>query len=315
MPKMVIYNLILFIFLSLVTSCENDSKPDPPDPDEKVYFTNPIKDNGADPWMIYHEGYYYYSESNGWDRIYLIKSKTITRFAEERSVLVWLSPSTGMSGARYNIWGPHLNYVQGGWYIYFAAQSKVDQSYESQRMWVLKSETDDPFSNYEEIGEVLYSDDTEWAIDGSVIERTDGSLYFVWAGITDFQSLHQHTYIARMIDPTKIDRSTITRISSPLKPWETSIRPIQEGQRPLIIDKNGKTIIMYSANASWTDEYCLGSLTNTDGDFLNPSSWVKSENPLFKKTTAVFGPGGASYIKSPDGTEDWIIYHAAKSQG
>ena len=72
---------------------------------------------------------------------------------------------------------------------------------------------------------------------------------------------------------------------------------------------------MYSANASWTDEYCLGSLTNTDGNFLNPGSWIKSAEPLFKKTTSVFGPGGASYVKSPDDTEDWIIYHAAKKQG
>lgn len=81
--------------------------------------------------------------------------------------------------------------------------------------------------------------------------------------------------------------------SNPTKEWETSVRPIQEGPRPLIVDKEGKTIIMYSANASWTDEYCLGSLTNTDGDYLNPSSWVKSV----------------------DGKEDWIIFHAAREKG
>ena len=118
-----------------------------------------------------------------------------------------------------------------------------------------------------------------------------------------------------MNDPTVIDRSTITRISSPTEPWETSVRPIQEGQRPLYIDKHDKSIVMYSANASWTEDYCLGSLTNTDGDFLNPASWKKSDQPLFQKTTAVFGPGGASYVKSPDGTEDWIVYHAQKYQG
>lgn len=165
------------------------------------------------------------------------------------------------------------------------------------------------------MGEVLNSGDKRWAIDGNVLERADGSLYFAWSGITDNNTKHQSTFIATMHSPTRVDTTTIMQISYPTETWETSVRPIQEGQRPLYVVKNGKTILMYSANASWTDEYCLGSLTNTDGDFLNPSSWVKSSQALFSKTSQVFGPGRASYVKSPDGTEDWIIYHAAISKG
>jgi GH43 family beta-xylosidase len=48
---------------------------------------------------------------------------------------------------------------------------------------------------------------------------------------------------------------------------------------------------------------------------LNPSSWVKNAAPVFAKTDKVFGPGHASFVKSPDGTEDWIVYHAAKYRG
>jgi len=315
MNNMLLHHILFFTFLTLFVACEKEenNKP-PPINDEKEYFTNPIRDYGADPWMIYHDGYYYYSESNGWDKIYIIKTPTITGMADERSVLVWQSPPNGSEGSRYNIWGPHLNYVQGKWYIYYAAQAQRDDAFLHQRMWVLESEGTDPFGPYQDAGEVLDSDDKEWAIDGSVLEKSDGSLYFVWAG-SFYPLQHQHTYIARMKDPTVVDRSTITHISTPDNSWESSVRPIQEGQRPLYVDKDGKTIIMFSANASWTDEYCLGSLTNTDGDFLNPSSWTKSEQPLFKKTASVFGPGGASYVKSPDGTEDWIVYHAAKSQG
>ena len=290
---MALNHLLYFTFLILFVACEKkeNDKP-PPDNDEKEYFTNPIRDYGADPWMIFHDGYYYYSESNGWDKIYIIKSPTITGFSDERSVLVWQSPSAGSEGARYNIWRPHLNYVQGKWYIYYAAQAETDEAFLHQRMWVLWSDDNNPFGDYLDGGEILDSENTEWAIDGSILEKGDGSLYFTWSGITDYVTLHQHTYIARMKDLTRIDRSTIVRISSPEKSWEISVRPIQEGQRPLYVDKGGKTIIMFSANASWTDEYCLGSLTNTDGDFLNPSSWKKSEQPLFKKTGAVFGPGG-----------------------
>jgi GH43 family beta-xylosidase len=314
--QIMLYHYSVFMVLIVLSSCEKkDNNPPTPVVDDKVYFTNPIRNYGADPWIIFHNGYYYYSETSGNEKVYVIKSRTITGIGNERSVLVWQAPSAGTNGARYNIWGPHINFINNEWYIYFAAQSGPDDSFKHQRMWVLKSDSDNPLGAYTEIGEVLNSNDTEWAIDGSILVRQDGSYYFVWAGISDLQTLFQSTYIAKMINPSIIDRSTIIKISSPEKSWETSVRPIQEGQRPLYVDKNGKSIIMFSANASWTDEYCLGSLTNTDGNFLNPSSWIKSEFPLFQKTSAVFGPGGASYVKSPDGTEDWIVYHAAKYQG
>ncbi|MCF8227268.1 MAG: glycoside hydrolase family 43 protein [Bacteroidales bacterium] len=306
---------IIILFLSILVQCNGDANENNDPIDLNGYFTNPIKEDGADPWIISHGGYYYYSESDGAGSIYIIKSSTITGIKNIKPKLVWKSPGTETGEAKFNTWGPHINYLNNKWYIYFAAQTINDPAFTNQRMWVLTADTDDPLGSYSLGGEVLNSDDEEWAIDGSVIERSDGSLYFVWSGISNLKTLHQHSYIAKMIDPVVIDRSTITRISSPTLSWETSVRPIQEGQRPLYVDKEGKTIIMYSANASWSEDYCLASLTNTDGDFLNVSSWTKSEEPLFHKTSAVFGPGGASYVKSPDSTENWIVYHAQKFKG
>lgn len=281
-------------------------------------FTNPIQEMGADPWMIQHEGKYYYSESNGGSKIYVKEIPGITKLSHStrREDVSIFSPDQSDPTYRYAIWGPHLNYVQGRWYIYYCGESTPDKSFKTQRMWVMGSTTDSPFGPYEDLGEVIDSNDKDWAIDGSVIERANGDLYFVWSGIADVNvSGAQSTYIAKMISPTRIDRTTITQISRATEVWEKSYFPIQEGQRPLVIDKNGKTIIMYSANASWTDSYCLGSLTNITGDYLNPKAWRKSSKPLFFRTPEVFGPGGASYVKSPDGTEDWIIYHSARKQG
>jgi GH43 family beta-xylosidase len=306
--------VIFFLIIQLLFSCKSNSQ------EENIqnfsfneYFTNPIKSNGADPWMIYHDDFYYYSESDAINGIiYISKSKTITDIAEAERVKVF---QRSESIPRYNLWGPHLNFIQGKWYIYYCAQTTRDKEYKSQRMFVFQAKTDDPQGEYEDMGEVLQSNNTEWAIDGSVLERDNGDLYFVWSGITDLTSLHQYTFIAKMLSPTRVDRSTIVDISYPTYPWETSVRPIQEGQRPLYVDRNGKTVIMFSANASWTDEYCLGALVNSDGNFLRKESWQKLSAPLVKKNSAVFGPGGASYVPSPDGTENWMIYHAAKSKG
>lgn len=312
--------LIYFLLCSALSlvSCGSSAQDQPEGPSQPEqpsvrYFQNPIKYDGADPWMVKHNGTYYLSESDGNTKIYVLESSTITQMGYAKSTLVYdfVKQATGKN----SVWGPHLNYVKGKWYIYYCGQAKTDDQFTSQRMWAMRSTTDSPYGPYEEMGEVLDSNDTEWAIDGSVLQRANGDLYFVWSGIKDLSSLHQHSFIAKMTSPTRIDRSTIVNISSPVEVWETSVRPIQEGQRPLVVDKEGKTIVMFSANASWTDEYCLGSLTNTDGNFLNPESWVKSKTPVFQKTNSIFGPGGASYVKSPDGTEDWIVYHSAKKQG
>ncbi len=48
---------------------------------------------------------------------------------------------------------------------------------------------------------------------------------------------------------------------------------------------------------------------------MRPSAWTKREKPLFARTEHVFGPGHASFVKSPDGLEDWMVYHAARRRG
>ena len=54
----------------------------------------------------------------------------------------------------------------------------------------------------------------------------------------------------------------------------------------------------------------------TDADLLNPASWKKSPQPLFKQSpeNSVYGTGHNSFFKSPDGKEDYILYHARDTQ-
>ncbi|MFV0268570.1 MAG: family 43 glycosylhydrolase, partial [Draconibacterium sp.] len=50
---------------------------------------------------------------------------------------------------------------------------------------------------------------------------------------------------------------------------------------------------------------------SADADPLNPESW-KKQGPVFEGNQAVHGVGHVSFVKSPDRTEDWIIYHSKK---
>jgi GH43 family beta-xylosidase len=278
-------------------------------------YYNPIKNIGNDPWVVYHDGYYYLVES--WDGgiwVWKSPSKSLTRIESAGTkVKVWTPPKTGPNSAQ--IWAPELHFINNKWYIYYAASDGLN---ENHRMFVLEGTSLDPQGSYVDKGKI--SDPTDkWAIDGSVLTHPDGSLYFIWSGWPGDTNGVQNLYIAPMSDPWTISGERVL-ISTPEYDWEkkggdgTSAAPwINEG--PTAIIKNGSIHIVYSASGSWTDDYCLGLLTNTNGNVLDPLSWSKKSTPVFQKTSEVFGPGHASFVKSPDGTEDWIVYHSARTSG
>ena len=48
---------------------------------------------------------------------------------------------------------------------------------------------------------------------------------------------------------------------------------------------------------------------------MDPKAWVKKPEPVFVHTDKVSGPGHCSFVKSQDGKEDWIVYHAHITKG
>lgn len=60
-------------------------------------------------------------------------------------------------------------------------------------------------------------------------------------------------------------------------------------------------------------DYKLGMLmADEKADLLRPQSWRQYPRPVFVRSDSanVFGPGHNGFFKSPDGKEDWIVYHA-----
>ncbi len=267
-------------------------------------FNNPIRTPGQDPSVVYYNGAYYMAQSDG--RINVIRSTTLTGLGSGTAVTVWTPPASGAYCCE--IWAPELQLINGRFYIYFAAD---DGNNANHRMYVLDAAS--PQGPYTFRGKIAPPTD-RWAIDGAVLQR-GSSLYFVWSGWEGTVNDQQHLYIAPMSSPITIsgDRA---RISSPSAAWERVVgNPfINEGPEPLV--RNGKMFIVYSANGSWSDEYCLGTLTAAESaDPLNPASWVKSGGCVFAKRDTAYGPGHHCYTKSPNGAEDWIVYHANTVSG
>jgi GH43 family beta-xylosidase len=268
-------------------------------------FTNPIG-NGADPWVLKHEGQYLMCQSGG-GGIRVAKAAKLEDIARSPRKDVWKAPATGAWSKE--LWAPELHRLDGKWYVYVAAD---DGDNANHRMYVLEGDSQDPQGTYTFKGKIAAKTD-RWAIDGSVL-TLEGKNYFVWSGWAGAENVKQDIYIAAMSNPWTISGERV-RISTPDRDWEKrgGSPAINEGPQPLT--RGGETFIIYSASGSWSDFYCLGRLQLMGKDPLDSASWSKHPQPVFSPTDEVFGPGHCSFTKSPDGNEDWIVYHAAVEAG
>jgi GH43 family beta-xylosidase len=266
-------------------------------PATRSTFRNPvIPQDSPDPWVIRHEGFYYFTATfDAEGGIWVWKSPTLTGLDSSTKVKVWTAPPTGPNSRA--IWAPELYHFDGRWYLYYTASDGPNKNH---RMFVLESKTDDPLGEYIDRGPV--DPDAGWAIDGSVLVMPDGRRY--WMETTG------KLVIAPMTSPTRVDHARRVDICEPTYPWE---RGWVEAPQALV--KNGRVFIIYSAGHSATPHYSLGMLTLRKGaDPLDPKAWTKSPFAVF---APYFGPEGAAYnvghnsfTTSPDGKEDWIVYHA-----
>ncbi|TDL74025.1 alpha-N-arabinofuranosidase [Rhodococcus qingshengii] len=269
-------------------------------------LNNPIVEQRADPWVYKHtDGYYYFTASvPEYDRIEVRRSETIQGLGSVEPVVAWKKHENGPMSA--NIWAPEIHYIDGKWYIYYAA-AREDAIFD-HRMYVIENDSANPLEgNWVEKGQVK----TDWesfSLDATTFEHK-GQRYYVWAQSDPKIEGNSNLYISKMVNPWTIEGPQVM-ITTPEYDWETIGFLVNEGAA--VLKRNGKIFISYSASA--TDyNYCMGLLqADENSDLLDPASWVKTEAPVFKTNVenSQYGPGHNSFTVSEDGSEDIIIYHA-----
>lgn len=269
-------------------------------------LNNPILIQRADPWVYKHtDGYYYFTASvPEFDLIELRRAETIQGLGEVEPVVAWRKYESGPMSA--NIWAPELHYIDGKWYIYFAA-ARADDIFD-HRMYVLENNSANPLEGeWVEKGQVK----TDWesfSLDATTFEHK-GERYYVWAQRDPNILGNSNLYIAKMVSPWEIEGPQVM-ITQPEYDWETIGFLVNEGAA--VLKRNGKIFISYSA--SKTDfNYCMGLLTaDEDSDLLDTKSWKKADKPVFQTSeeNGQYGPGHNSFTVSEDGTQDILIYHA-----
>jgi len=270
-------------------------------------FTNPLH-TGADPDMYFKDGFYYFVKTEG-DGITVWKTESPVDIRNAIKVRVWNAPS----GTAYccNVYAPDITFLNNKWYIYFTADNGDDHYH---RLYVLEGKSSNAQGSYTLKGKLAPPDaPNAWAIDPAVFKNSDGKLYVLWSGRPGTNLIDwQRIYIAPMSNPYTISGNRVS-ISYPTYSWEKKGGDggtFGTNEAPEVIQKNGKTFVTYSASYYSTPYYALGMVTNTNGKLLNASSWSKRTSPVFKQTSGVYGPGSNTFTKSPDGKEDWIVYHA-----
>lgn len=100
----------------------------------EVVIDNTRNVEGDDPYVINHDGYYYYCWSDGGVKV--AKISNLDNIVKTAGKQVFSSSQNGFQ----SVWAPELHYIDGNWYIY-VAMCKGTSDNAMHRMYCLKGTT------------------------------------------------------------------------------------------------------------------------------------------------------------------------------
>ncbi|KAK1810520.1 hypothetical protein LTR12_015100 [Friedmanniomyces endolithicus] len=190
----------------------------------------------------------------------------------------------------------------------------------NHRMYVLQGSTADPWtSNYTMKAQLNTYD--QFAIDGTYFQHTTGLYHVYSCWYSAYESWPSNLCITKMSNPWTVESNVTERqiLSVPTQPWERTPYGRMQNDRlssnegpEQLTSPDGKQFIVYSAARSDNRNYCLGQLELVGEDPMNNQDWRKNnENCVFYQNALqhAYGVGHASFTTSPDGTENFIVYH------
>ncbi|MFD6160893.1 family 43 glycosylhydrolase [Nocardia sp. NPDC060256] len=251
-------------------------------------FRGPLNP-GPDPFLTFYAGNYYLSTSQN-DSLQIWTASSLADLAAAEPITVWVEQDPSRN---QDMWAPSFHLIDGHWYFYYTAG---DGSNDSHRLYVLQSVDSDPLGPYEFVGQV--GDPDAWAIDPELLFRCD-RYYLLWAGRNNL------LYIAPMSDPVTVSGRAVYL---PSAGGCTEVR-----EAPAIIQRDGTTFLVYSTCDTGKPDYQLWMHSlPPDADPLVPANWYQHPTAQFTRNDPanVFGPGSNGFFQSPDGSEDWLVYHA-----
>ena len=277
-------------------------------------FHNPVSPFDApDPFMTYDPdtGYYYALFTRG-SKLELFRSRHAGQIVTDNDSKI-IVMADGENDIWGDIWAPEMHRAPNGlWYIY--TSSRVTREPGQKRLFIMESESTDPFGAWHFAARPTPD---VFSIDPTVYTDHNGQQYICYSRVDPNHG--QVLDICPLVNPYTFGEPR-TMIAIAEYDWEL-VPPYDKGREivegAFFVEQNGRLYIVYSANGCWSDDYCLGVLeyTGTPGDVIGmctAENWKKHDKPVFTKGNGVFGPGHASFFRSPDKSELWCAYHGMK---
>lgn len=296
-------------------------------------FTNPIRYWGADPWILYHNGSYYYTATGG-DTLMLYKAANIGDLSHAAGATIY-DPEDGKEWS-HNMWSPEIHYFSeeqvgkehAGWYCFVTSDDGQDWNYSSLTGYVIKClDGDDlmgrwgnPITGEVNVPEPIVFRDTKYPekfswIGGMSTLEVNGENYIIFVNEynRDTVDFYQALQIAKYENPWTIIGEP-AEICMPTYDWEKvgggdGVHPYTVECITGVYGDDGSVWVSYAGSTYWSSTYAIGCMQFLGGDPMDVNNWKKSPEPIFAKSKEVNGCAHACYVTDTDGNR-WAMYHA-----
>jgi GH43 family beta-xylosidase len=265
----------------------------------------------ADPYVLLSpDGWYFFLATvPEYDRIVIRRANSLEALPHAPETVVWWRHDRGPMSK--HVWAPEMHWLDGKWYIYFAAGEQEDPW--KIRPYVLVCDSSDPLTGaWAEGGMVQAAPEDAFSFRDFSLDMTvftvNSRRYCVWAEKVNVGKKISNLYIAEMATPTRLKTAQVL-LTTPDYVWERQGYWVNEG--PAVFQHAGMIFLTYSASETGAC-YCMGMLTaRQDADLLDPRSWRKQRDPVFasNEQKRIFGPGHNSFTTDAQG-RDILVFHA-----
>lgn len=248
----------------------------------KTTYRNPICE-GADPFILLHDGKYYHYATNAPDGYLVYESDDLVRW-ENRGYCL---RKEDVKGEKW-FWAPEIMYRNGKFHMIYTSDEHIGIA-----------SADSPLGPFRQEKQQFLSERN--AIDGDFFVDDDGQIYLYYVRFAGGNVI----YGSRIDEETMtLDEENEVRLIAAEEEWETHMGHVAEG--PFMLKHNGKYYLTYSANDYRSIDYAIGYAVSDSP--LGP--FVKYEgNPILHRTAEVNGVGHHSFTYSKDGSQMICVYH------
>ena len=266
------------------------------------FYKNKLADGAADPFILEHDGVYYLICTGG-SRFTVRTSTDLVTWREQSEPLITLA-DTGW--AVKNGWAPEMYEYNGKFYLIFSAQAA--NNIHSIEIAV----SDTPNGKFVPLkrGTPFFSPAFS-VIDGSLFFDDDGRIYMYYSKDNSTNVVNGKRTSQTWGVELKPDFSGIigepVLISTPEQSWELKSGSVIWNEGPVVFKENGTYYLLYSANYYTTEHYSVGYATSDTP--LRRFDKANNCRILSGNGETVTGPGHCNILRSPDGSEIFIVYH------